>query len=124
MPLAGIENRADGSVLIGATATNSDLAVDPQIRANYPMLSQAILAGASGQVRNMASVGGNLLQRTRCTYFAEVSKPFNKRQLESGCPARTGIHRDLAVIGHSEACIATHPSDMAVALMALDASCR
>jgi len=100
---------------------NSDLAADPRVRRHYPALSQALLAGASGQLRNMATVGGNLLQRTRCLYFQDVSKPCNKRQNGTGCPARTGIHRDLGVIGTSESCIATHPSDMAVALTALDA---
>lgn len=85
------------------------------------MLSQALLSGASGQLRNSATTGGNLLQRTRCPYFQDVTKPCNKRQPGSGCPAREGVHRDLAVLGHSEACVATHPSDMAVALAALDA---
>ena len=101
--------------------SNSDLAADLRIRRHYPMLSQALLSGASGQLRNMATVGGNLLQRTRCLYFQDVGKPCNKRVNGSGCPARTGIHRDLGVLGTSSACVATHPSDMAVALAALDA---
>ena len=101
---------------------NSVLAADPDLRRDYPALSQALLAGASGQIRNMATVGGNLLQRTRCGYFNDISKPCNKREPGTGCPARTGVHRDLAIIGHSESCIATHPSDMAVALSALDAT--
>ena len=111
-----------GGLLVGAGVRNSDLAADPRIRRAYPMLSQALLSGASGQLRNMATVGGNLLQRTRCLYFQDISKPCNKRENGSGCPARTGIHRDLGVLGTSPACIATHPSDMAVALAALDAS--
>lgn len=114
----------DGGLVIGAGVTNSDLAVDPRVRQAYPMLSQALLNGASGQLRNLATVGGNLLQRTRCVYFQDVSKPCNKRALGSGCPARAGEHRNLAVIGHSEHCVATHPSDMAVALTALDARVR
>jgi xanthine dehydrogenase YagS FAD-binding subunit len=108
-------------VLIGATVRNSDLAADPGIRRRYPVLSQALLAGASGQLRNMATVGGNLLQRPRCLYFQDVTKACNKRLPGSGCPARTGIHRDLAILGGSEHCLATHPSDMCVALTALDA---
>ena len=111
----------DGGLIIGAGVTNSDLAADPRVRRAYPMLSQALLNGASGQLRNLATVGGNLLQRTRCVYFQDVSKPCNKRALGSGCPARAGEHRNLAVLGHSEHCVATHPSDMAVALSALDA---
>ena len=118
---ATIERTGNGSVRIGAGVPNSVLAADPTIRLEYPALSQALLAGASGQLRNMATVGGNLLQRTRCLYFQDTSKPCNKRQPGSGCPARTGIHRDLAILGGSESCIATHPSDMAVALAAFDA---
>ena len=110
-----------GGLRIGAGVRNSDLAADLRIRRRYPALSQALLSGASGQLRNMATVGGNLLQRTRCLYFQDTSKPCNKRQSGTGCPARTGIHRDLGVLGVSESCIATHPSDMAVALAALDA---
>jgi len=111
-----------GGLRIGAGIRNSDLAGDLRVRRDFPVLSQALLSGASGQLRNMATIGGNLLQRTRCLYFQDVSKPCNKRQAGSGCPARTGIHRDLGVLGTSTACIATHPSDMAVALAALDAT--
>src|SRR6266852_3058204 len=100
---------------------NSDLAADRTIRTRYPLLAQALLAGASGQLRNLATTGGNLLQRTRCVYFQDISKPCNKRVPGSGCSAREGYHRELAILGTSEACIATHPSDMAVALAALDA---
>lgn len=116
-----VQERADGGLRIGAAMRNSDLAADPVVRARYPALSRALLSGASGQLRNLATVGGNLLQRTRCPYFQDVSKPCNKRRPRSGCPAREGHHRDLAVIGHSAACVATHPSDMAVALAALGA---
>ncbi len=116
-----VEETGSGSVVIGAGTRNSDLAAHPLIRSAYPVLSQALLAGASGQLRNMATVGGNLLQRTRCLYFQDASKPCNKRQPGSGCPARRGIHRDLGILGVSDHCIATHPSDMAVALAALDA---
>ena len=119
--LDGVEQTPDGGLLIGAGVRNSDLAAHPLVRSRYPMLSQALLAGASGQLRNMASVGGNLLQRTRCTYFTDPSKPCNKRVPGSGCPAVTGLSRDLAILGASEACIATAPGDMAVALAALDA---
>ncbi|MDF9810903.1 xanthine dehydrogenase family protein subunit M [Streptomyces sp. SPB162] len=121
LPLDRIEEVPDGGLRIGATVRNSDLAADPVIRSRYPVLSQAILAGASGQLRNAATTGGNLLQRTRCTYFQDTSKPCNKRTPGTGCPAREGVHRDLAVLGHSEDCVATNPSDMAVALSALDA---
>jgi xanthine dehydrogenase YagS FAD-binding subunit len=100
---------------------NSDLAADPRVRAEFPVLAQAVLAGASGQLRNMATVGGNLLQRTRCLYFQDVTKPCNKRQPGSGCPALAGEHRNLAILGGSPHCVATHPSDMAVALALLDA---
>jgi xanthine dehydrogenase YagS FAD-binding subunit len=110
-----------GGLRIGAGVRNSDLAADPQVRAEFPVLVQAVLAGASGQLRNMATVGGNLLQRTRCLYFQDVTKPCNKRAPGSGCPARAGDHRNLAVLGGSPHCVATHPSDMAVALAALDA---
>src|SRR5207245_4584804 len=119
-----IELLPDGGIRIGAAVRNSDLAADRTIRARYPVLAQALLAGASGQLRNMATTGGNLLQRTRCVYFQDVSKPCNKREPGSGCPAREGYHRTLAILGASEACIATHPSDMAVALAALDAVVR
>ena len=119
--LDAIEHRADGSVLIGATVRNSALAADPGIRERFPMLSQSLLAGASGQLRNMATTAGNLLQRTRCVYFQDTSKPCNKREPGSGCSALQGAHRDLALLGTSEECVASHPSDMAVALAALDA---
>jgi xanthine dehydrogenase YagS FAD-binding subunit len=111
-----------GGLLVGAGVSNSELAADLRVRRDFPLLSQALLSGASGQLRNMATVGGNLLQRTRCLYFQDAAKPCNKRQNGSGCPARTGIHRDLGVLGTSAACVATHPSDMAVALAALDAA--
>ncbi|MBB4889617.1 xanthine dehydrogenase YagS FAD-binding subunit [Streptomyces netropsis] len=121
LPLAEIRETAGGGLWIGSGVRNSDLAAHPAVRTRYPALSQAVLAGASGQIRNTATTGGNLLQRTRCLYFQDVGKPCNKRVPGSGCPARDGVHRDLAVLGHSEACVATHPSDMAVALAALDA---
>jgi xanthine dehydrogenase YagS FAD-binding subunit len=121
LPLDAVEELPDGSVRVGATVRNSDLAAHPAVRDRYPVLSQALLAGASGQLRNIATTGGNLLQRTRCPYFQDVDKPCNKRRPGSGCGARDGVHRDHAVLGHSEQCIATHPSDMAVALAALDA---
>ncbi|MET7439796.1 FAD binding domain-containing protein [Streptomyces sp. NPDC004082] len=121
LPLDTVEELPDGSVRVGATVRNSDLAAHPAVRDRYPVLSQALLAGASGQLRNVATTGGNLLQRTRCPYFQDVDKPCNKRSPGSGCGARDGVHRDHAVLGHSEQCIATHPSDMAVALAALDA---
>jgi xanthine dehydrogenase YagS FAD-binding subunit len=121
LPHDAIEESAGGGVRVGAAARNTDAAVHPLVRERLPVLSQALLAGASGQLRNMATIGGNLLQRTRCPYFQDVTKPCNKRQPGSGCPAREGEHRALAVIGHSPACVATHPSDMAVALAALGA---
>lgn len=124
LPYNRIELLPDGGVRIGATVRNSDLAADRTIRTRYPLLTQALLSGASGQLRNLATTGGNLLQRTRCVYFQDVSKPCNKRLPGSGCPAREGYHRNLAILGASEACIATHPSDMAVALVALDATVR
>jgi xanthine dehydrogenase YagS FAD-binding subunit len=119
-----IEYLPDGGLRIGAAVPNSDLAADLTIRRRYPVLSQALLAGASGQLRNLATTGGNLLQRTRCVYFQDVTTPCNKREPGSGCPAREGYHRELAILGASAACIATHPSDMAVALAALDAVVR
>ncbi|KAB2358095.1 FAD binding domain-containing protein [Actinomadura montaniterrae] len=122
LPNGEIELRPDGSLLIGAAVSNSDLAADRTVRESHPMLAQAVLAGASGQIRNLATVGGNLLQRTRCSYFQDADKPCNKRNPGSGCPAREGEHHNLAILGHSEACVATHPSDMAVALAALDAT--
>lgn len=116
-----VERTPDGGLRIGAGVRNSDLAAHPLVLEHAPLLSQALLAGASGQLRNMATVGGNLLQRTRCGYFQDTTKPCNKRDPGSGCPAREGEHHNLAVLGHSEACVATHPSDMAVALQALGA---
>ncbi len=121
MPLDQIEPTADGGLLLGALARNADTAYHPLVRERYPLLSQTLLAGASPQLRNMASNGGNLLQRTRCYYFYDVGVPCNKRQPGSGCPARTGLNRLHAVLGTSQHCIATHPSDMCVALAALDA---
>jgi CO/xanthine dehydrogenase FAD-binding subunit len=117
-----IDDTEDGGLSIGAGVRNSDLAADRRVRSRFPMLAEALLAGASGQIRNVATVGGNLMQRTRCVYFQDVSKPCNKRMPGSGCPATEGEHRNLAILGHSEACVATHPSDMAVALAALDAT--
>jgi xanthine dehydrogenase YagS FAD-binding subunit len=122
LPYDRIEHREDGSVLIGATVRNGRLAADQGVRDRFPLLSQALLSGASGQLRTVATVGGNLLQRTRCGYFQDVTKPCNKREPGSGCPAIEGAHRDLAVLGTSEHCVASHPSDMAVALVALDAA--
>jgi len=124
LPYDRVELLADGSVRIGAAVRNGDLAADRTIRTRYPLLAHALLAGASGQLRNLATTGGNLLQRTRCVYFQDVSKPCNKREPGSGCPAREGYHRNLAIFGASEACVATHPSDMAVAMVALDAMVR
>ncbi|MEU6804233.1 FAD binding domain-containing protein [Streptomyces neyagawaensis] len=121
LPLDRVESTPDGGLRIGATVTNSDLAAHPEVRRRYPALTQAVLAGASGQLRNMATVGGNLLQRTRCGYFADVTKPCNKRVPGSGCPAVEGEHHNHAVLGASEHCVATHPSDMGVALAAFDA---
>ncbi|GGT56504.1 FAD binding domain-containing protein [Actinomadura citrea] len=124
LPYDQIELRPDGSLVIGAAVTNSAVAADRTVREGHPVLAQAVLAGASGQVRNLATVGGNLLQRTRCSYFQDAAKPCNKRTPGSGCPAREGEHHNLAILGWSDACVATHPSDMAVALAALDASIR
>ena len=121
LPLHDIDVSDDGSLRVGSGVSNSDLAVHPVVRQRYPVLSRAVLSGASGQLRNMATTGGNLFQRTRCVYFMDASKPCNKREPGSGCPARTGEHRNLAILGASPSCIATHPSDMAVALSALDA---
>lgn len=121
LPLDGVEFSHDSGLRIGATVTNSDLAAHPDVRRHYPALAQAVLAGASGQLRNMATVGGNLLQRTRCGYFTDLSKPCNKRAPGSGCPALTGEHHNHAILGASEHCVATHASDMAVALAAFDA---
>ncbi|MEU8813765.1 xanthine dehydrogenase family protein subunit M [Actinoplanes sp. NPDC048796] len=116
-----VSERPGGGLRIGAGVRNSDLAAHPLVRRDFPVLSQALLAGASGQLRNMATTGGNLLQRTRCRYFMDPTKPCNKHAPGTGCPAREGDHRNLAVLGGSEHCIATHPSDMAVAMVALDA---
>ncbi len=121
-PLGEIEELPGGGVRIGAAARNSDTAAHPLIRRRYPVLSQALLNGASGQLRNMATVGGNLLQRTRCGYFQDTSKPCNKRRPGSGCPAIAGDHHNMAIFGYSPACVATHPSDTAVALAALNAT--
>ena len=121
LPLDGIEELADGRLRIGALVRNSRLAAHPLIRTRYPMLSQAILHGASGQLRNMATVGGNLLQRTRCLYFYDEASACNKREPGAGCAALEGFNRGNAVLGTSDHCVATHPSDMAVALAALDA---
>lgn len=121
LPLDTVELMRDGSLRIGATVTNSDLAAHSEVRRRYPALTQAVLAGASGQLRNMATVGGNLLQRTRCGYFADVTKPCNKRVPGSGCPAIEGEHHNHAILGASDRCVATHPSDMGVALTAFDA---
>ena len=121
LPLKDIEELPDGGLRIGAQAANSDVAADPRVRTNYPVLSQALLAGASGQLRNMASIGGNLLQRTRCPYFYDTATGCNKRDPGSGCSAIGGVNRGHAILGASDACIATHPSDMAVAMAALEA---
>jgi len=121
LPMAAIEDGADGALRIGAAASNSHVAADARIRARYPVLSEAIVAGGSPQLRNKASVAGNLLQRTRCAYFYDTSKPCNKRQPGAGCGALEGLNRNAAIFGASHACIATHTSDMAVALAALDA---
>ncbi|MBC9205418.1 xanthine dehydrogenase family protein subunit M [Roseomonas aerophila] len=117
-----IEDTADGGLRIGALVNNTALAADARVRRSYGVLSRALLAGASGQLRNKATTAGNLLQRTRCPYFYDTNQPCNKRQPGSGCAAIGGFSRQLAVIGSSEACIATHPSDMAVAMRVLDAT--
>lgn len=122
LDLAKIEEREDGGLTIGALVPNSDLAADPRVIAGYPVLSRALLAGASGQLRNKASTGGNLLQRTRCYYFYDKATACNKREPGTGCSAIGGVNRILAILGTSEHCIATHPSDMAVAMRALDAT--
>jgi xanthine dehydrogenase YagS FAD-binding subunit len=121
LPLADIEETGDGGLRIGARVTNSALAADMRVRRLYPLLSQAILAGASTQLRNKATTGGNLLQRTRCPYFYDTTKPCNKRVPGSGCAALAGLNRMNAVLGVSDDCIAAHASDMAVAMTALDA---
>jgi len=120
--LDAIEKTSDGGVRIGALVRNTDLAANETIRKDYPLLSRALLAGASGQLRNKATTAGNLLQRTRCPYFYDTAQPCNKRLPGSGCAAMDGFNRSLAIVGASDACIATHPSDMAVAMRALDAT--
>lgn len=121
LPFDAVEARDDGGVRIGAAVRNSVLSAEPLIRERYPVLSEALVAGASGQLRNLATTGGNLLQRTRCLYFQDRTTPCNKREPGSGCSAIAGHSRDLAILGVSEHCIATHPSDMAVAMEALGA---
>ncbi len=122
LPLDRIEDTHEGGLRIGALVRNSDLAADARVRKHYGVLSRALLSGASGQLRNKATTAGNLLQRTRCYYFYDTTQPCNKRVPGSGCAAVGGFNRIMAVLGTSEACIATHPSDMAVAMRALDAS--
>jgi len=122
LPLGKIDNLPDGGLTIGAMVRNSDLAYHPVVRKNYAVLSEAILSGASAQLRNMATTAGNLLQRTRCMYFRDTATPCNKREPGSGCAAITGVNRSLAILGTSEHCIATNPSDMNVALAALEAT--
>jgi xanthine dehydrogenase YagS FAD-binding subunit len=124
LPLKAVEETADGGVRIGALVPNSDLAWHPLIERRYPMLASALLSGASAQLRNMATTGGNLMQRTRCYYFYDTATPCNKREPGSGCSAINGMNRIHAILGASETCIATHPSDMCVALAALDAKVR
>ena len=121
LPLDTVEDLPGGGLRIGALVRNSTLAADRRVRAGYPMLSQALISGASGQLRNMATVGGNLLQRTRCLYFYDLASACNKREPGTGCDALDGFNRGCAVLGVSGNCIATHPSDMCVALVALDA---
>jgi len=121
LPLKDVRATDSGGLMIGALVSNADLAWHPRIERDYPLLSQAILAGASPQLRNMASTGGNLLQRTRCYYFYDSTVPCNKREPGTGCPAKDGLNRIHAILGASDACVATHPSDMCVALAALEA---
>lgn len=121
LPLEGIEPLSEGGLRVGANVLNSDLAADPTVREQYPVLTQALVAGASGQLRNRATTGGNLLQRTRCVYFHDTSTPCNKREPGTGCSALEGWNRYHAILGASQECIAVHPSDMAVAMTALDA---
>ncbi len=121
LPLAQIEETRDGGLRIGAQADNASVAADDRVRQRYPVVSQALLAGASAQLRNKASTGGNLLQRTRCVYFYDTAAACNKRTPGAGCAARHGFNRNHAILGASDACIATHPSDMAVAMVTLDA---
>lgn len=119
--LGRVESAPDGGLRIGAAVTNSDLAAHPDVRLRYPALSAALLAGASGQLRNMATVGGNLMQRTRCAYFADTTMPCNKRSPGTGCSAHAGEHHNHAIFAWTGSCVATHPSDMAVAMAAFDA---
>jgi xanthine dehydrogenase YagS FAD-binding subunit len=119
--LGGIEPTEQGGLLIGATATNAEVAADARVRESYPILVEALVNGASPQLRNRATIAGNLLQRTRCAYFQDTTKPCNKREPGSGCPAIEGEHHNLAILGWSRDCVATHPSDMAVAMVLLDA---
>src|SRR5436309_9816174 len=121
LPLKAVEETPDGGLKIGALVPNTGLAYHPIVEKRYPLLGSAILAGASQQLRNMASTGGNLLQRTRCCYFYDTATPCNKRAPGSGCSAIEGVNRQHAILGHSDACIATHPSDMCVALAVLEA---
>jgi xanthine dehydrogenase YagS FAD-binding subunit len=121
LALDKVDATPEGGLRIGALVRNTDLAANPRVRAEYPLLSRAMLAGASGQLRNKATTAGNLLQRTRCPYFYDTNQPCNKRDPGSGCGALKGFSRQLAVVGVSTACIATHPSDMAIAMRALDA---
>ncbi len=123
LPLRQIQ-RSRAGLSLGALATNTETANHPLVRENYPLLTQAIVAGASGQLRNMATNGGNLLQRTRCNYFYDTATPCNKREPGTGCGAREGLNKIHAVLGWSDACVATYPGDMANALVALDASVR
>jgi xanthine dehydrogenase YagS FAD-binding subunit len=124
LPLTEISPSPDGGLRLGALVTNTDVAYDAQVERRYPLLSKAILAGASPQLRNMATVGGNLMQRTRCYYFYDTATPCNKREPGTGCSALDGFNRMHAILGSSEQCIAVHPSDMCVALAALDAAVR
>ncbi|HZX84071.1 MAG TPA: xanthine dehydrogenase family protein subunit M, partial [Reyranella sp.] len=121
LPLREVAETADGGLRIGALVSNTDLATDQRVRERYPVLAMALLNGASGQLRNQATTAGNLLQRTRCPYFYDVAMPCNKRQPGSGCSALAGFNRMHAILGASQACIAVHPSDMAVAMAALHA---
>ena len=124
LPLDEVAEQPDGRLRVGAAVRNSDLAAHPLVRRRFPVLAEALLAGASGQLRNAATTGGNLLQRTRCPYFQDISTPCNKRSPGAGCSAIGGHHRDMAVLGSSEHCVAAHPSDMAVAMSALGAVVR
>ena len=124
LPLAEIQPRDDGGLRLGALVTNTDVAYHEQVERRYPLVSKAILAGASAQLRNMATVGGNLMQRTRCCYFYDTATPCNKREPGTGCSAITGFNKNHAILGTSEHCIATHPSDLCVALAALEAVVR